>query len=261
MWDNKIISKTRLYEPLFSWVKKLVGNYSSWPSPLDYNTWSESCPVSFVTQEYHRTDVFEMQYEPRIFLHKQVLTRAKSWHDFFNALVWMSMPKTKLSINRLHYSRQRERGASIPRTRLENKLTHFDECGAIILSEDLKLLEMIKKHSWHELFWQNRDKLHKLKLLIVGHATYESLVNPYVGLTTKTILVHDEGGRASICKIDNFLADNLERLLTESPNFAPFPILGMPNCYSQNNREDFYNNFNYFRPNNSNRDYKVEVFS
>lgn len=260
MWDSQILAKTRLYEPVLFWADKYLSRYSNWPSPVDYNSWSEDRVVSFIAQEYSRIKEFELQYEPRIYLRREVLTRSKSWHDLFNALVWMSMPKTKVAINTLHYQHQMARKGVLPRSSIENKLTHFDECGAVIVSKSVDLLKMIAEHRWVELFWDNRDRLSELYLLIIGHATYEALLAPYIGLTTKTLLLHHDPKELEVSSVDSFIGENLASMLDRKNCFAPFPILGMPGVFEGNEIKDFYLNINYFRPNIRNNSYCMQKF-
>jgi hypothetical protein len=50
-------------------------------------------------------------YEHRIYTSGQVSTRPQSWHDLFNALVWMRYPRIKTALNSLHYqARARAQG-------------------------------------------------------------------------------------------------------------------------------------------------------
>src|SRR5579864_9284980 len=50
-------------------------------------------------------------YERRVFERGEVTTRAGSWHDLFNALVWLSFPHTKAMINRVHVTELSRRRA------------------------------------------------------------------------------------------------------------------------------------------------------
>jgi hypothetical protein len=64
--------------------------------------------------------VFADHHEPRIFYKREVQTRDESWHDFFNALVWHQMPKTKNAINQIHFQQQKSRYPSTIRLPAEN---------------------------------------------------------------------------------------------------------------------------------------------
>lgn len=212
---------------------------------------------------------FEDGYEPRIYLRGEVQTREQSWHDFFNALVWHGLPKAKKMINKLQYELLRQRNTprissnintAQPmsngefehkqdysfRTPVENMLTLFDENGAIVLSSNPLLLELIKSHRWHELFWVRRKEFQEqIKVIIFGHGLFEKAINPYIGITAQALLIEDDNAN----NIDNYLAcflkENPEKLTTS--NLHPLPILGIPGWWPENEKESFYANKNYFR--------------
>ena len=74
-------------------------------------------------------------YEQIIFQHKTIPTRPQSWHDLFNALIWIQFPQCKTLLNKLHIEDIEQFGLS-PRTRRRNHLTHFDECGVVLACSD-----------------------------------------------------------------------------------------------------------------------------
>ncbi len=71
-------------------------------------------------------------YECRIWERGEVETRPDNWHDFFNALVWLSFPHTKNAISAAHVRAMQQPGEL--RGRVRDALTHFDECGIVVLS-------------------------------------------------------------------------------------------------------------------------------
>lgn len=191
---------------------------------------------------------FDDGYEQRIFLKGEVQTRY-NWHDFFNALTWMRFPETKKQVNSLQYRdsiSQHKLGKTKQRTVIQNQLAHFDECGVIVLSSSLKLLDLIKNHQWHELFWQNRDKvLEQIQFEIFGHALYEKALNPYIGFTGKAILIHADDFESFDQQAAKYIQSNLD---TIQNILAPLPILGVPGWWDENKSENFYlDNKNYFR--------------
>lgn len=204
--------------------------------------------LAFVPQA-PKSREFNDAYEPRIFLKQEVQTRANSWHDFFNALVWQSFTHSKRVINKLHYNLQKERFPSKERTPAENMLTLFDENGALVVSCDKLLLDLIRAHRWHELFWQRRKYTQEnLKIIVFGHGLYEKALKPFVGITAQCLLL-------AVKDIRQLCADELvARFLEQRSNnltpkdLSPLPILGMPTWWEQNNDEEFYANTNYFRP-------------
>lgn len=257
MWNKNFLYENTLMEELFSKYMPVMQSYDNWPSPSLYNDWCAEKPVTFIEQTYTRTDIFELQYEPRIFLRREVLTRAESWHDLFNALVWMSFPKTKLCINRLHYESQISRAGNLEfrRSKLENNLTHFDECGAIVISSNKELLNLLANHCWKKVFL-NSSFYNELKVLIVGHATYERLLTPYIGLTAKSLLIYSDSN-TSLENIDSIISSNLESMLKQKNCFVPLPVLGIKGAYKYSGQDYFYDNEDYFRPKSSNKDYQI----
>lgn len=240
----------------------LFSTHKNWPTIVEYNNFLLAIgkkiisgggqSISFVEQ-LHKSDLFEEQYEPRIFLKGEVLTRPNRWHDFFNMLIWLSFPRIKSSINSLQYHAMSARNNSgKQRTALENALTLFDENGIIIVSSDEQLLQLIKDFRWKDLFWIHRQKVtENLRCYIFGHSLHEKFLQPYIGMTGHAILLHEEKDffdrdlKFQLEKLDNYLADALQNYSTK--NLHPFPVLGMPNWHSDNVAENFYENKNYFR--------------
>lgn len=198
--------------------------------------------INFVPQS---TDPAE-SYEARIFLRGEVETRHNNWHDFFNAVVWHRFSSIKRVINKLHFHLQMQRYPQKMRSPAENMLTIFDECGAIIVSRNRGLLELLRARNWHELFWQRREELRaELSILIFGHAIYEKALTPYIGLCAHALLCHGD-------VVD--IEDNVARFLGEKGNdlrtkdLSPVPILGFPGFWPGNEDESFYFNTKYFMP-------------
>jgi hypothetical protein len=200
--------------------------------------------IRFVAQE-QKDDIFENGYEPRIFLKGEVQTRENSWHDFFNALVWHAFPQTKRMINALQYENQRSRYPNKDRLPAENMLTLFDENGAVVLSQNDMLLELIREHQWHELFWRRREEVKRdLRIVIIGHGLYEKCLSPYVGMIAQALLLPARNERSIDTYVSEFLMSH-KALTTDL--LSPLPILGIPGWWPDNNNENFYANKNYFR--------------
>ncbi len=107
----------------------------------------------------------EHDYELRIFERGEVSTRSHSWHDFFNALIWMTYPATKAALN------ARQIAARIPgivRTREQDRLTMFDEGGVISLIEPTNKLvkHYIFGHAIFELICTNQLPVRGLQLSV-----------------------------------------------------------------------------------------------
>ena len=126
-------------------------------------------------------------YECRIWERGEVETRPDNWHDFFNALVWLSFPQTKNAISAAHVRAMQQPGER--RGRVRDALTHFDECGIAVLSSQPRLLDLLRQFRWRELFGEQRPAVQRdMRFVVFGHATYEALLAPFRGLTAKAML-------------------------------------------------------------------------
>src|SRR2546430_1684934 len=83
-------------------------------------------PIRFVPPAA-ASEEFPVQYEVRIFETGEVQTRPGSWHDLFNALVWLTFAKTKAVLNRHHYDEIQARRGERLRGTARDVLTLFDE--------------------------------------------------------------------------------------------------------------------------------------
>lgn len=245
--DSKIIKQIQTYTDLF---KKL----SEWP---DISFYAEI----FKKHEHKITPVaqstvinsFEDQYEPRVYLKCELQTRSQNWHDFFNAIIWLKFPKTKKVLNDLHFIQAKQRKKGSNRSTIENRITQFDECGAIVITNDKKLLDLIKNHKWEELFLKNRKEFEEnLKCVIFGHAIFEKALNPYIGMTCHCLLIESNELLVDIknddfSRIDQKIADLWKNKISRSPvKFNAFPVLGIPDYWPVQDSL-FYKNTKYFR--------------
>lgn len=214
--------------------------------------------IQFVEQDPNK-DYSAVDYETQIFDTGQVPTRKESWHDIFGALVWSMFPLSKAKINELHVKDIRSNGAQ-ERSKLRNALTLFDECGVVIVTKNQQLLEQLRNHQWDEAFWQNRELWHQassegVAVYQFGHANYEMLTKPFVGLTGKWVVIDSSAEILGLPKnvqyrlIDqklNALLDN--GLLNDNSKMSPLPLLGVPKWHTDNEDRNYYNNTDYFRP-------------
>lgn len=203
--------------------------------------------IQFVHQ-CPRPKRFEDEYEVRIYQRGEVQTRINNWHDFFHALIWMNFPHAKVKLNDLHYHAMRSRvfKGLDKRNQMENQLTHFDECGAVIVSTDVDLLKMIKQGQWKTLFCDNKECWgEKIRCVVFGHALYEKLLSPYIGLCAHAILIQVNSINLEQQYLDKLIASRIRASLKKG--LQPFPMLGIPGWFVNQN-EDFYNNTNHFRP-------------
>lgn len=255
--------------PLFDSIARRfgaeIGQFHEWPNTESLNALAANsrhpvlsasgAQISFATPADSPAHGFASQYEPQIYLTGAVPTRPACWHDFFGALCWMLFPSTKATLNALHYQASLARSQQLmrksQRSPIENAATLFDESGAIAISDDPELLEMIRRMQWKELFWHRRERTRaNLRVIVFGHALYEKALHPYLGLTAQTVLV--ETATADLARND---APDLDQQIAQwwlpsrTPrDLLPLPILGVPGYSTDNETESYYDNTNYFRP-------------
>ena len=88
-----------------------------------------------------------------------------------------------------------------------------------------------------------------------GQAMYEKALNPYIGMTTHSILLPveqeflEQVPQTLITETDSLLTNLFlaKDAITSPQDFSPFPLLGMPGWDKENDEESYYDNTNYFR--------------
>jgi Protein of unknown function (DUF3025) len=163
-------------------------------------------------------------YEAFIYRTGQIPTRNNA-HDFFNGLMWLSMPRTKRALNVLQATRIAQEGVKHTRGAARDAATLFDENGAVLLTTSRALIDAWLAHDWQRLFVELRDEWKHARLLIFGHATLEKLLNPYKAITTHTLWL-DAAHDLPLDEVDALLAVSIARI--EKKDWQPLPIMGVP---------------------------------
>ncbi len=203
-----------------------------------------------------------MSYEERAWWLGEVETRPGNWHDGFNALVWLSFPKTKAALNlRHHQALTAQRDQPAPDNRrgpLRDAATQFDECGVIVASSDLPLWEGIRAHRWKEVFWDARARVQQsMRVFVFGHASYDLLRQPHIGLCGKAIFLHVDSDwleqplAEQLADADRRVAQRFSGSLdawSQPRDFHPLPLLGIPGVTPENESPLYYENTRQFRP-------------
>lgn len=203
---------------------------------------------------------FEDQYESRIYLKGELQTRLENWHDFFNAMCWLQFPRIKASLNSIHFENSKTRKIGTNRSPMENAITLFDECGAIIVTDDNSILDLIRNHEWKDLFWNKKFWDNKesagnhIQCYVFGHAIHEKTLTPYIGMTAHTIMLKKASDffqkdySAQLNEIDRTISDIWNNNKIETPkDLQAFPLLGIPGWWNKDQNESFYANSEYFR--------------
>lgn len=268
-WRGDFAEKSPLFDPLGPLLAGFC-HFTSWPSLADFQLFLESWPEPILTltgkplsivAQAGRPESFEEHYAARIYSQGEIQTRTENWHDFFQYLTWFMFPKTKARINAIHIPHARQRidsGQALgKRTPIENALSLFDEGGAVLVSSDAELLQMVKDFRWKALFWDERQRLERhFECVTFGHAMYEKGLVPYVGMTANTLLLlcpdefHNWPWPQKWQWLDSQLAAifTAGELVQKPRDLQPFPILGMPGWDEKNAQQNYYDNVNYFRP-------------
>ncbi len=242
-----------LFAPLRSWLDQLP----AWPSTEALNRLLQSQPVFNASGQricFVPPQADGLTYEWRIWAHGQVETRPDNWHDFFNALVWQSFTETKRAIIASHVQAMMPSGEA--RGRVRDALTHFDECGIVVLSSQPDLLDLMRNFAWKDLFVERRAAvISEMRFVVFGHATYEQLLKPFRGLTAKAILYEVAPAWLAMSSdqlriaVDRRLATDLAGGQYQRPrDFQPLPLLGIPGVTPDNECPAYYDDTWQFRP-------------
>lgn len=256
-WDPAALAAS----PLLATVAPLVARLPAqrFPTVEDLNALARErrvrsgggAPVEFVCADAVR------DYEVTVYREGRVPTRPGSWHDLFNALAWLTFPRAKATLNRLHYEAivrapdRRVRGTA------RDVLTLFDEGGVIVACADATLGSLLAGFEWKRLFWSRRDEVRAaMRFLVFGHAIHEKALAPYKGVTAKALVV--PVGRAMLAApVQTLLAQMDERTaahfarpeaLGSTRLLHPLPVLGIPGWTDANEDPAFYDDPAVFRP-------------
>src|SRR5688572_23596638 len=197
-WDAHFLQRLPLYEPLNVHGSNLAT--ADWPTLAELQAALDSRgvvsgggqPLRAVAPDATRPRAFEQRYEARLYLAGELEVRPRSWHDVFNAMVWLAFPSTKAAINARHYRAllaQLQAGAT-NRGAAQDALTLFDEGGVLVASSDADLLDAVRGFEWKWLFWRERERVIKrMRWMLFGHAIYEKTLAPFIGITGRAVLL------------------------------------------------------------------------
>ena len=193
--------------------------------------------------------------------------RANNSHDLFNALVWLTFPKSKAILNARHYHalRQEMESGNKVRGAVRDVNTLLDESGVIVVHSNnnsgADLAGLLRDFKWKELFWQRREQVRlqssrqAMGFYLIGHGLYEKVLEPYVGMTGQGLLLAVEQEFFSwsqshqLTHMDNLLAEYLTvpAHCRSTRELSPVPLLGVPGWAADNDNAAYYDNTAYFR--------------
>ena len=263
-WDPGFLSRSPMLAPLGAAGLPLAGQ-PRWPGhealnalppgPAGWPRNARGLPIRFVAPP--GPGEAPPPYEAQIAASGRVPTRPENWHDLFNALVWVSFPRSKAALNARHCAARAARAEAPRRSPVEDALTGFDESGVGVACGDAQLGALLRGFRWRELFWENRGRVRsRMSFFLFGHGLCEAALSPFIGLTGKGVIVPvAEGffGAAPAARLDA-LDVALAAAIGDPARFlaprelAPVPLLGVPGWWPANESEAFYADTGYFRP-------------
>lgn len=197
----------------------------------------------------------ERYYEQIIYETGRIPTREQNWHDLFGAMIWCLFPKTKALLNKRHIDEINQHGLK-QRSKHRNALTLFDECGVVLAITDDTVQAQLRAHKWQSVFVERRIQWGEIiHPFIFGHANYEMLTQPFIGLTGKVLCIKVEASFAALSVqeqyvvLDDLLCEQIteQGVLDDNKQMSPLPLLGVPTWYDDNKNPQFYDNTDYFR--------------
>ena len=249
----------RAVSPLFAPLLPLPASLCScadWPDCAELNTHAaarglvnaQGLSIRFVADA---TASPELSYEARIYHTGQVATRAHNWHDYFNALAWLSWPRSKAALNALHL----RAGLGMQRNRARDALTLLDESGVVVACADASLWQQLVQADWTTLFVTQRAAVRAtMGFYLIGHSLYEKALSAYPAMTGKCTLVPVAADffaldmATQLAQLDAALALRLSSQPPHSPaEFAPLPLFGIPGISADSEQPAFYANLQIFR--------------
>lgn len=206
-------------------------------------------------------------YEARIFDTGEVPTRLNGpgeRHDLYNAIVWLTFPRTKARLNALQADRHRSPSgrhapdapgvghaddrAGSQRGPLRDAATLFDENAALWIGLDASFEAALRAFDWRELFVRRRAQLgESVRLMVFGHALLEKLESPYKAVTAHAWPLRVPVD-ASLAEIDLALSLALDAQTLSTRAFCPLPVMGFPGWCADNADPHFYDDPTVFRP-------------
>lgn len=136
----------------------------------------------------------------------------------------------------------------------------LDESGVIVVASRRECLQYVMDFAWETLFGQERAGWgQEMACFMIGHATLEKMLTPYVGVTAHALLVEVTPAFFHMplaqqhAYLDQVVSGQLQQGgLTSTACMNPFPLLGVPGWWD-NRTPDFYRNTGYFREKNRER--------
>ncbi len=143
------------------------------------------------------------------------------------------------------------------RGRVRDMATLFDESGVIVASASPELSGLLRDFKWKELFCTRRHEVTTtMGFYIFGHGLHEKAMQPYLGMTGQGLVLQVDADffswpmprrmRHLDERVATYLSDPAH--CRNTSELTPVPLLGIPGWSADNEREEYYDNQDYFRP-------------
>jgi Protein of unknown function (DUF3025) len=195
-------------------------------------------------------------YEAMIFESGRVSTRLPELgapidvvHDYLNALMWFTWPRTKAALNMAQYQSARDIAdrpsiTTSQRGAYRDRLTLLDESGVVVVcTEAMGALFAARK--WVGLFLENRAAIEKgdFQVFLLGHGLLQRLQAPFKSITAHAWVL----SLYANAEVDVQMASQIPTLSRSQP----LPVMGLPNWqrswFDGEQNATFYNDQNVFR--------------
>lgn len=254
-WDPRIDAAHPALAPLSAAMAAFRGHedfppLAAWNAGLGDGLCAGSGqPIRFVQQPRKRRRgerfCFDDLYDERIWTRGEVPSRPRTWHDFFNMLVWRSFPRLKAAINRrqraalqVHVDPDARRLPSA-RTKEMDALAMLDEGGVVmLLREGAPSLDAALEEGEPAPI---ADAVARgdARVLLIGHAVHERLAR-HGALGVRALVLElevprcdlpfDEVDARAAARLDDALPvrarPDAKGLLLEPSLFQPPPASG-----------------------------------
>jgi hypothetical protein len=183
-------------------------------------------------------------------------------HDFFNALVWLSFPGIKRTLNALQAAQIARDGVGKSRGPARDAATIFDENAALLLVREGPdgdaLVAALRGHDWTCAFVDHRTLFDGgaaggAQLWLFGHALMEKLIAPRKAITAHTRVLRAGAEFFTLSPnerrawIDAAVVRELQRDGLSTAGFTPLQVLGVPGWWPGQDAA-FYLDTSVFRP-------------
>jgi hypothetical protein len=211
-------------------------------------------PLAFVAAPARTPGALD--YERRIALHGEIVTRSGNRHDFCNALAWLAFPRTKAAINAVHVA---SAPAPTPnaRDRSRDAATLLDESGLIVSCADAGLVAAWRDHRWREAFGERPpSRAFPLRAVAIGHGLVAKLTAPFRAITGRALVLPQDAAALPeapaelAAALDAAAADAIAaRGATWSPaTLLPLPVAALPGWDVEGRGAGMFDDVSVFRP-------------